>query len=171
LPTGWAAALVWGSALTLFVVGWFTPLASFASEADVQSDALVTPASASAPAPTSLISDDSSEDDLFELPIEELVAMQVTSVAGVERDWFGTPSAITVLTGEQLMRSGHTHLAEALRMVPGMHVGRVDSRQWAVTARGFSSLFSNNLQVVIDGRIVYNELFRGVYCDVQDLMF
>jgi iron complex outermembrane receptor protein len=171
LPTGWAAALVWGSALTLFVVGWFTPLASFASEADVQSDALVTPASASAPAPTSLISDDSSEDDLFELPIEELVAMQVTSVAGVERDWFGTPSAITVLTGEQLMRSGHTHLAEALRMVPGMHVGRVDSRQWAVTARGFSSLFSNNLQVVIDGRIVYNELFGGVYWDVQDLLF
>ena len=44
-------------------------------------------------------SDGVAEDDLFELPIEDLVAMQVTSVAGVEQDWFETPSAITVISG------------------------------------------------------------------------
>jgi iron complex outermembrane receptor protein len=114
--------------------------------------------------------DGAAEDDLFELPIEELVAMQVTSVAGVEQDWFETPSAITVITGDQLLRSGFTNVAEALRMVPGMFVGRVDSRQWAVSARGFAGLFSNSLQVVIDGRVVYNELFGGVFWDVQEML-
>jgi iron complex outermembrane receptor protein len=114
--------------------------------------------------------DSSAEDDLFELPIEDLVAMQVTSVAGVEQDWFETPSAITVITGDQLLRSGFTNVAEALRMVPGMFVGRVDSRQWAVAARGFAGLFSNSLQVVIDGRVVYNELFGGVFWDVQEML-
>ena len=107
-------------------------------------------------------------DDLFELSLEELIDVQVISVAGVEQDWFLTPAAITVVTGEQLRRSGLTTLAEALRLVPGVHVGRVDSRQWAVTARGFSDLFSNKLQVVIDGRVVYNELFGGVFWDVQN---
>jgi iron complex outermembrane receptor protein len=156
------SALVWRFALSLLTAALLTPISSLASDEAILSDA---------PEKASDLSEDSNEADLFELPIEELVAMQVTSVAGVERDWFDTPSAITVLTGEQLMRSGFTTLADALRMVPGMHVGRVDSRQWAVTARGFSGLFSNNLQVVIDGRIVYNELFGGVYWDVQDLLF
>ena len=110
----------------------------------------------------------SEDNEFFELSIEDLVQVQVTSVAGTERDWFTTPAAITVITGKQLLDSGLTTLAEALRLVPGMQVGRIDSRQWSVTARGFSNLFSNKLQVVIDGRVVYNELFGGVFWDVQD---
>jgi len=47
------------------------------------------------------------EDDLFALSIEELVEVQVSSVAGVEQDWFASPAAVTVITGEQLRRSGH----------------------------------------------------------------
>src|SRR5471032_459778 len=59
---------------------------------------------------------------------------------------------------------------EALRLVPGLDVGQVDSSQWAVSARGFNSVFSNKLLVLIDGRAVYSPLFAGVFWDVQQVM-
>lgn len=108
------------------------------------------------------------DDDFFSLSLEELVQLPVTTVSGVERGWFQTPAAIYVITGDQARRSGLRNLAELLRLVPGIHVGRVDARQWGIGARGFSGLFANKLQVLIDGRIAYNELFGGVYWDVQD---
>lgn len=126
--------------------------------------ALVSPRSASAEEAADALP----EDDLFALSLEELVQLPVTTVSGVERGWFQTPAALHVITGDQARRSGLRNLAELLRLAPGVHVGRVDSRQWGIGVRGFGDLFANKLQVLIDGRIVYNELFGGVYWDVQD---
>src|SRR5690606_16933478 len=56
------------------------------------------------------------------------------------------------------------------RLVPGLHVARVDSSSWAVSSRGFSSLNSAKLLVLIDGRSVYTPLVSGVFWDVQDVV-
>ena len=72
--------------------------------------------------------------DLFDLPLEQLVELPVTTVAGSASSWFETPAAIYVIRGDEVRRSGLRSLAEVLRMVPGMNVGRVDSRQWGVGA-------------------------------------
>ena len=106
-------------------------------------------------------------DDLFDVPLAELAELTVVSVAGVAQDWFSTPAAVHVITRDEIRRSGHTHLAELFRMVPGFYVGRATSSEWTTGIRGLSDDFYPYLQAMVDGRIIYNELFSGVYWDVQ----
>lgn len=75
-----------------------------------------------------------------------------------------------VITSEDIRRSGPQSVPEVLRMVPGIHVAKINSHDWAITARGFNGLYAGKLLVLIDGRSVYTPLFSGVYWDVQDLM-
>lgn len=107
---------------------------------------------------------------LAALSLEQLMNIEVTSVAGVEMEWFETPSAMYVITQEDIRRTGHQSLPELLRIVPGMHVGRLGSHTWSVTSRGFGGIFSNKLQVLIDGRSVYDPFFSGVYWDIQHVL-
>ena len=72
---------------------------------------------------------------------------------------------------EDIRRSGATTIPEALRLVPGMHVGRQQSSStWAVSSRGFSSVNSEKLLVLTDTRSIYTPLFSGVFWDVQDYL-
>lgn len=114
--------------------------------------------------------DDVLGDELADLDLADLMQIQVTSVAGVARSVLDTPSAITVLRADDLRRTGARSLAEALRLVPGYNVGRINSSMWSVGARGFGGRFNDSLLVMIDGRAVYDPLFSGVFWDVQDVM-
>jgi len=108
--------------------------------------------------------------DLTRLTLEELMDIQVTSVSRGEEDFSKAPSAIFVLTQEDIRRSGTNSIPEILRMVPGIHVAQIDSSTWAISARGFNSRFANKLLVLIDGRSVYTHVFSGVFWDEQDLV-
>ena len=108
--------------------------------------------------------------DLTELSLEELLNVEVTSVTKQAQPLSQTAAAIFVLTQEDIRRSGATSIPEALRMVPGLQVARLDSSKWAISARGFNGRFANKLLVLIDGRTVYTPLFSGVYWDVQDTL-
>ena len=110
---------------------------------------------------------DQSGKNLGDLSIEELMNESVTSVSGHEQRLGDAAAAIAVLTNDDLRRSGATTIMEALRLVPGMEVGAVNSSQMAVSSRGFNGVFSNKLLVLVDGRAVYNPLFSGVYWDLQ----
>jgi len=92
-----------------------------------------------------------------------------TSVGKKQQRVSASASAIHVITQEDIRRSGVTSIPEALRMVPGVQVARIDSNKWAISARGFNGMFANKLLVLIDGREVYNPTFAGVYWDIQDL--
>ncbi len=109
-------------------------------------------------------------EDFFDMSIEELMNVEVTTVSKKEGTLFKTPASITVLTSEDIRRSGHQSIPEVLRMVPGVHVAKIDENKWAITARGFNRLYAGKLLVLIDGRTVYTPLYSGVYWDVQDLM-
>jgi len=108
--------------------------------------------------------------DFADLSIEELMNIEVTSVTGQGEAWFTTPAAIHVITNEDLRRTGHRQLAEALRMVPGMNVARLNSNTWAINARGLNNRFTRNLLVLIDGRQIYDPLFGGTLWDIQDVI-
>lgn len=108
--------------------------------------------------------------DLTALSIEQLMNIDITSVTKWQQRLSRSASAIFVITGEDIRRSGATSIPEILRIVPGLQVARVDSNKWAITSRGFNKLFSNKLLVLIDGRTVYTSLFSGVYWDVQDTL-
>ena len=108
-----------------------------------------------------------STEDLLELEIDELLEMDVSSVARKQQKLSEVAAALTVLTPEEVKRSGHIDLAEMLRLVPGFHVARLDANKWSVSARGFSGRFTDKLLVMIDGRSVYTPTFAGVYWDIQ----
>src|SRR5881396_2635459 len=110
-----------------------------------------------------------SAEALKKLSIEQLMNLQVTSVSKRPEPLSQTASAIQVITPEDIRRSGASSLAEALRLATNLQVAQVDSRQWAISARGFNSTTANKLLVLIDGRTVYTPLFSGVFWDVQEV--
>lgn len=109
-------------------------------------------------------------DTFADLDITALMDIEVVSVSGSKDNWFTTPAALTVITARDLERGGFQVLPEALRMVPGLNVGRLNASQWAVGVRGFNSLFANKLQVSVDGRSAYNLLFGGVIWNEVDMI-
>ena len=81
-----------------------------------------------------------------------------------------TAAALFVITQDDIRRAGITHLAEALRMVPGMQVARVYPHFWAISSRGLNEQWAGKLLVMVDGRTVYNPLRSEVNWDTQDLL-
>ena len=104
------------------------------------------------------------------MTLEELMNLDVTSAVGVERPWFTTPAAMYVITSEDVRRTGHLSLAEALRLAPGVFVGQISSNVWSISTRGFTGRFANKQLVLIDGRSVYEPMFAGVLWDAQDVL-
>lgn len=110
---------------------------------------------------------DSAAQALKALSIEQLMNLAVTSVLGRPERLAQAASAIQVITQEDIRRSGASSLPEALRVATNLQVAQVDSRQWAISARGFNGTTANKLLVLIDGRTIYTPLFSGVFWDVQ----
>jgi iron complex outermembrane receptor protein len=109
-------------------------------------------------------------EDFFDMSIEDLMEVPVTLSSKKEEKLFDTPAAVYVITSEDIRRSGAISIPEALRMVPGLQVSRINSNSWAITSRGFQDQFANKLLVLVDGRSVYSSNYSGVYWDVQDLV-
>src|SRR2546428_10229392 len=108
--------------------------------------------------------------DLADLSLEELANLEITSVSRRAERLSDAPASIFVITGDDIRRSGATSIPEALRLAPNLEVARVDSRQYAISARGFNNTIANKLLVLIDGRTVYTPLFSGVFWDAQDTL-
>jgi iron complex outermembrane receptor protein len=111
-------------------------------------------------------------EQLADMSLEELLdsRVAVSSVSRRPGTVQQSPAAVTVITQEDIRRSGATSIPEMLRMAPGMDIAKVDSHQWAISTRGFNDLFANKLLVMMDGRSVYTSLFSGTAWDVQDVI-
>ncbi len=113
---------------------------------------------------------------LKRLSLEDLLDIEVTLLSKNPQKLSEIPSAIQVITGEDIRRSGATRLPEALRLAGNLMVAQSNSHDWAITARGFNgaplsnNTLSNKLLVMIDGRTVYSPLFGGVFWDVQQVV-
>ncbi len=107
--------------------------------------------------------------DLFDLSLEDLMNIEVTSVSKKEQRVSQTGAAIFVITAEDIRRSGAINVPDVLRMVPGVHVAQLDANIWVITIRGFSDRFADKVLVLIDGRTVYTPTSSGVYWDQQDV--
>ena len=106
--------------------------------------------------------------DLFDLSLDELLDIEVTSVSGRAESTADLAAAVFVITAEDIRRSGVTSIPEALRLAPGVEAAQIDGNKWAIGIRGYNLRFSNKLLVMIDGRPVYTQVFSGVFWDVQD---
>jgi len=109
-----------------------------------------------------------SADDLTQLPLEDLMNVEVTSVSKKKQNISDAPAAVSVISADDISRSGYDTIPDLLRLAPGVDVARINSFSWAVGVRGLNDQFSNNLLVLQDGRSLYNSLFGGVYWDTVD---
>lgn len=108
------------------------------------------------------------EDDFFDLSLDQLADIEITSVAKKPQKLSLAASSIFVLNQEDIKRSGVTTIPDALRMVPGVQVAKLDANKWAISIRGFNDVFSNKLLILMDGRTVYSPFFGGTYWDTVD---
>lgn len=108
--------------------------------------------------------------DLFDMTIEELGSLEITTATRRSEPVRTAASAVYVITREAIRRSGFTRLPEILRLAPNVEVARSGSHSWTISIRGFNHDLSNKLLVLIDGRSVYSPLFGGVFWDAQDTL-
>jgi iron complex outermembrane recepter protein len=108
--------------------------------------------------------------ELKQLSLEELMDIQVTSVARHSESILQAPASVQVITRDEIRRSGATSIAEALRLADNLQVARKNSHDWGISARGFNAALANKLLVMIDGRTVYTPLFSGVFWNDQDYL-
>ncbi|HCD35154.1 MAG TPA: hypothetical protein DER01_22315 [Phycisphaerales bacterium] len=109
------------------------------------------------------------EDDFADMDLDALMNVEVSSVTkGKGMKLSDAPGAITVISEEDIRRTGHQSIPELLRLVPGLHVGRMDANNWAISARGFNTQYNKYMLVMMDGRSIYTPLFSGVFWDTQD---
>jgi iron complex outermembrane receptor protein len=117
------------------------------------------------------LADNTPQQDLKQMTLEQLGEVEVTTFSKAPSTLHDTPAALYVITHDEIVRSGVTTIPDALRLAPGVEVGRLSSTTWAVSIRGLQNNFSKSVLILIDGRNVYTPLFAGVYWDVQDLPF
>lgn len=101
--------------------------------------------------------------DLSDLSIEQLAQIPVTSASKREQPLSTAPTALFVITSDDIQSSGVTSLPEALRLAPNLWVQQVDASQYSITARGFNGLQAGNkVLALIDGRSIYTPLGSSV---------
>ncbi len=73
-----------------------------------------------------------------------------------------TPVSMTVIDQEMIQASGATEIADLMRLVPGMQVSNYGGDRYFVTYHGRADLYSRSLQVLVDGRSIYDPVIGGV---------
>jgi iron complex outermembrane receptor protein len=105
------------------------------------------------PAPTPLSTSAEGGKDYTQISLEELLNKDITVSATKTRiDVARAPVSVVVLTPEDIRRSGATTLGELFRTVPGLDVIESFPGHIAVSSRGTSEVFVNNMLVLVDGR-------------------
>ncbi len=94
----------------------------------------------------------------------ELLEMEVPVVVTAsrrEQRVTDVPAAMSVITADDIRRSGARSVADALRLMPGVDVADLASGAYAISPRGIQGLLSNNVLVLVDGRQIFDSVFGG----------
>jgi iron complex outermembrane receptor protein len=86
----------------------------------------------------------------------------VLSATRLSQPLSNTPAAITIIDKEMIRASGALEIPDLLRLVPGFQVARYHGAKYTATYHGHADQFARDLQVLVDGRSVYDPVFGGV---------
>ncbi|MEQ8585004.1 MAG: TonB-dependent receptor [Thalassobaculaceae bacterium] len=103
------------------------------------------------------------------MSLEYLMNVEVTTVSKQPESIQNAAASVHVLRREEIRRAGATTIPDALRLVPGVNVARINANSWAISIRGLRSRFGNKLLIMIDGRSVYSPLFSGIFWDRNNI--
>lgn len=113
--------------------------------------------------------------NLGNMSIDDLMKIEVTSASKHAQPLDSAPAALIVITQDDIHRSGARTIVEALRLVPGLQIGRYRQNYYAVTVRGFNNpnfdgSNGNKLLVLLDGRSLYMPYTSSVYWEIEDTL-
>lgn len=109
---------------------------------------------------SSIASGFSAAEDLSELSLEELMKVEVSSASKFPQSTSHAPSAVQVLTADDIRRHGWNTLAEALDSLPGMYAS-TDRAFGFLGARGFMVPGDYNMRflLLLDGEPLNDNLY------------
>ena len=100
-----------------------------------------------------------SNDSLYQMSIEELMGIDVSTVTKFQRDINTLPDFVTVVNSEQIKHMGARTIEDVLKIVPGFNstINQFGLKEFEI--RGFSSTNSATIKFLIDGISINNNVF------------
>lgn len=103
------------------------------------------------------------EDEFDAVELLELDIPIVVTASRHEQSITDVPYAISVITADDIRRSGARSIPDALRLAPGVDIAELSYGNYAVSPRGFASFNANKVLVLVDGRQIYDTLMSGTF--------
>ncbi len=101
------------------------------------------------------------ESEFDEMALLELDIPMVVTASRHEQKLSTVPYAMSIITAEDIRRSGARTIPDALRLAPGVDVADLSFGNSAVSPRGFHGFLSSQVLVLVDGRQIFDSLFAG----------
>lgn len=100
------------------------------------------------------------EEDLFALPLEQLLNVKISSASRTAQSSSDTPAAVSVLTKADIRTFGWRTLAEALSAIRGLYISN-DRKYTSVGQRGYLKTgdYNSRVLLMIDGRRMNDNVF------------
>ncbi|MFA5292160.1 MAG: TonB-dependent receptor [Phycisphaerae bacterium] len=103
----------------------------------------------------------SDTNSLFSMSLEDLMKVEITSSARRSQSLNRASRAVYVITAEDIRQAGPVRIEELFRQVPGMDVFRTKGLVYEVGSRGFAKWSNERMQVLLDGRPLYDPYLGG----------
>jgi len=113
-----------------------------------------------------LYGQDSSYDELFELSLEELMNIEITTVSQEKEKISDSLAIVSVLTAKQLKEMGALTLYEAISFLPGVQLNETYTGYTVLTFRGINpGLYNNKALFMINGHPLHEKLFGSSHLE------
>jgi outer membrane receptor for ferrienterochelin and colicin len=96
---------------------------------------------------------------LFDLSLEELLNIPVTSTTKSSLELRQAPGVVRVFTRTEIVRSGFTTLRDVLRQIPGIQVIEYRTGHQTIWVRGVQSRYNNKVLLLIDGVPMHDSFY------------
>jgi outer membrane receptor for ferrienterochelin and colicin len=100
---------------------------------------------------------------------EGLYEEQVVTASKVSQSPLDAPMSTTIVTRQDIRLSGITRIPELLRRVAGMDVMQITGGDANVSMRGLNSRLSNKILVLVDSRVVKNEVLGSTFWETLSI--
>ena len=81
-----------------------------------------------------------------------------------------SPVAVSVITEDDIRKSGLTNVPDLLRSIPGVDVVQQNSGQANIAIRGLNAPFNPGVLVMVDGHSIYQDSFGGTFWPQEPLL-
>lgn len=110
--------------------------------------------------------------DYYTMELEDLLNMTIVSASKKSESLFESPFSVSVVTSDEIRKTGCTSIAEAIRLVPGILVSEQTNGVYETQLRGQGNVppyehqtnsVNTTTLVMIDNRPVYNYIQGGTF--------